>query len=293
MSQAETGHAGLFERASARFSSRRSAVLLSLLSLLLYMASDFFSKSCLSHIPVPYISLFRFACGLPLLAFTRREEFVNRKVILFAGANVLNSVCGVFAIISGSLSGFALAGQLRPVFIILFCAIVYRYRYALSSWLCFTGIMVCSIFLFTINDAFSQTANLIYIFSVAMQAFVFAGIGRNPGESLISFLAVYNLSGFVLMLAYIIVCSLPVPDLSSVLILAGNGALAMSGSILTLLSLATDYKLEASSVNYARLPLTLLFSWLLLDERLPVLVWISIIGVLILVCLLSRDKGKP
>ncbi|MEG3130959.1 hypothetical protein SC171_23400 [Pantoea cypripedii] len=94
------------------------------------------------------------------------------------------------------------------------------------------------------------------------------------------------------MLVYVIACSLPIPDLSSILILAANGALAMLGSILTILSLATDYKLEVSSVNYVRLPLTLLFSYFLLGERLSPAVWAGIITVLILVCLLSRDTGK-
>ncbi|MEG3130960.1 hypothetical protein SC171_23405 [Pantoea cypripedii] len=102
---------------------------------------------------------------------------MNQKVILFAGANVLNSVCGVFAIISGSLYGFALAGQLRPAFIILFCAVVYHYHYALSSWLYFAVIMAVSIFLFTVSDGLGEHANLIYIFSVALQGFVFAGVG--------------------------------------------------------------------------------------------------------------------
>lgn len=292
MSQSETVPTGMIERASARISSRRIALLVSFLSMLLYMGSDFFSKTYLSHISIPYISLFRFACGLPLLVFTRRAAFVNQKVILFAGANVLNSVCGVFAIISGSLSGFALAGQLRPVFIILFCAVVYHYRYALSSWLYFTGIMVVSLFLFTVTDGLGEQANLIYIFSVALQAFVFAGIGRNTGESLISYLAVYNLVGFAIMVAYVIICSLPIPHLSSILVLTGNGALAMLGSILTIVSLATDYKLEVSSVNYTRLPLTMVFSYFLLGERLSLIAWIGVITVLVLVFLLSRETGK-
>lgn len=292
MSQSETVPTGLIERASARISSRRNAVLVSFISMLLYMGSNFFSKTYLSHIPISYISLFRFACGLPLLVFCRRAAFVNQKVILFAGANILNSVCGVFAIISDSLSGFALAGQLRPVFIILFCAVVYHYRYALSSWFYCIGIMAISFFIFTVTDGLGEQANLIYIFSVALQAFVFAGVGRNTGESLVSFLAVYNLFGFALMLAYVIACSLPIPDLSSILVLVSNGGLAILGSILTIVSLATDYKLEVSSVNYTRLPLTMVFSYLFLGERLSFLVWVGIITVLILVLLLSRNAEK-
>lgn len=94
------------------------------------------------------------------------------------------------------------------------------------------------------------------------------------------------------MLAYVIACSLPIPDLSSILVLVSNGGLAILGSILTIVSLATDYKLEVSSVNYTRLPLTMVFSYLFLGERLSFLVWVGIITVLILVLLLSRNAEK-
>ncbi|GKJ61583.1 hypothetical protein NUKP32_52990 [Klebsiella variicola] len=152
--------------------------------------------------------------------------------------------------------------------------------------------MAISFFIFTVTDGLGEQANLIYIFSVALQAFVFAGVERNTGESLVSFLAVYNLFGFALMLAYVIACSLPIPDLSSILVLVSNGGLAILGSILTIVSLATDYKLEVSSVNYTRLPLTIVFSYLFLGERLSFLVWVGIITVLILVLLLSRNAEK-
>lgn len=137
MNQSEFQSGDLLIRASARFTSKKTTLLIALLSLFLYMGSDFLSKLFLSNVPVAWIALFRFSFGLPLLFLCNQGAFGNGKVLTFAGANIINSVCGVYAIIAGSLSGFALAGQLRPVFFILFSAIVFKIIYNLKSWVLF------------------------------------------------------------------------------------------------------------------------------------------------------------
>ncbi|WJV51974.1 hypothetical protein PCO85_11920 [Prodigiosinella aquatilis] len=287
MSQSDVRHDDLFLRASARFTCKKWTILIALLSLLLYMGSDFLSKTLLSNIPVSWISLFRFSCGLPLLLFCNPGAFNSRKVMTFAGANVINSVCGVYAIVAGSLSGFALAGQLRPVFLILFSAIILKINYNLKSWALFSIIFIISYFLFISDKNIGLSANYIYIASVAFQAFVFSGLSRN-NDSLVSYLAVYNFCGFILTLLYILYNKLPFPDALSINGLVLSGVLAMAGSILNIISLSTPFRLEVGSVSYIRFPLTLLLSGLFMGESIPALTWVCCTVILWLVYLLSK-----
>lgn len=277
-------------RASARFSSRNHAIFLALISLLLYMASDFFSRAFLSNVGVAWIALFRFTCGLPLLLFTPVDAFRNRNVMIFAGANILNSICGVYAIIAGSLAGFALAAQLRPAFIIFFSVVCYHYRSTWQSWLYLLLLLIISSSLFINDTGFRQQANLIYIVSVAAQAAVFAGIGRNTAHNLTHFLTVYNVCGFVLIALFILLADTPWPDVSFLPLLIGNGLLAMLGSIFNIVSFASDYKVQVSSVSYLRLPLTLLLAGLLFNEELTVFISLCTAGILLLVFLLGRSS---
>ncbi|MDE8559261.1 hypothetical protein [Pantoea vagans] len=291
MDQSESHSDDLLIRASARFTSKNSTLFIALLSLFLYMGSDFLSKLFLSNVPVAWIALFRFSFGLPLLFFSTRDAFKSSKALTFAGANVVNSVCGVYAIVAGSLSGFALAGQLRPVFLILFSAIVFNVRYSLKSWLLFLLIISISFLIFRVDSSVGLYANYIYILSVAFQAFVFAGLSREQ-NNLVNYLAVYNFCGFILTLIYILYNKVPAPDAIKFNWMAISGALAMAGSILNIISLSTPFRLEVSSVSYIRLPLTLLLSGLFMGETILLSTWICCISVLFLVYLLSKTSAK-
>lgn len=291
MNESESFSDDLFIRASARFTSKTSTVFIALLSLFLYMGSDFLSKIFLSDVPVAWIALLRFSFGLPLLFFCKRGAFRNSKALTFASANIINSVCGVYAIVAGSLSGFALAGQLRPVFLILFSAIIFRVTYSAKSWLLFTSITLLSFFIFSRDSNIGLYANDIYIVSVAFQAFVFSGLNREK-DSLVNYLAVYNFCGFILISFYILYNQIPVPDAVKFNWLAVSGMLAMAGSILNIISLATQFRLEVSSVSYIRLPLTLILSGLLVGEKILASTWICSFSILYLVYLLSKSSAK-
>lgn len=291
MNQSEVHSDDLFIRASARFTSKNSTLTIALFSLLLYMGSDFFSKFFLSNVPVAWIALFRFSFGLPLLFFSNPGAFKDGKALTFAGANIINSVCGVYAIIAGSLSGFALAGQLRPVLLILFSAIVFRVTYNLKSWLLFISIIFISFLLFSIDSNIGISANYIYIASVAFQAFVFSGLNRGK-DSLVNYLSVYNCCGFALTLIYILYNEIPLPDAMKFSWLVVSGVLAMTGSILNIISLSTPFRLEVSSVSYIRLPLTLLLSGIFVGEYIPASTWICCILILYLVYLLSKTSAR-
>ncbi|CAI0711801.1 hypothetical protein [Serratia quinivorans] len=291
MSQSEAHSNDLFIRASARFTSKNSTILIALVSLFLYMGSDFLSKLFLSDVPVAWIALFRFSFGLPLLFFCNPEAFRDGKTLTFAGANIINSVCGVYAIIAGSLSGFALAGQLRPALFILFSSIVFKVAYNLKSWLLFLSIISISFVLFRGDSNIALSANYIYIASVAFQAFVFSGLNRGK-DNLVNYLSVYNLCGFALTLIYILYNEIPPPDAIKFSWLAISGMLAMAGSIMNIISLSTPFRLEVSSVSYIRLPLTLLLSGVFVGEVIPVSTWICCISILCLVFLLSKTSAK-
>ena len=291
MDQSESHSDDLLIRASARFTSKNSTLFIALLSLFLYMGSDFLSKLLLSNVSIAWIALFRFSYGLPLLFFCKRDAFKSCKALTFAGANVINSVCGVYAIVAGSLSGFALAGQLRPVFLILFSAIIFKVSYSSKSWLLFLLIMSISFLIFSMDNNVGLYANYIYILSVALQAFVFAGLSREK-DSLISYLAVYNFCGFILTFIYILYNQIPAPDAIKFNWMAVSGALAMAASILNIISLSTSFRLEVSSVSYIRLPLTLLLSGLFMGEEILSLTWLCCISVLCLVYLLSKTSAR-
>lgn len=291
MDHSESHPDDLFIRASARFTSKNATLFIALLSLFLYMGSDFLSKLLLSNVPVAWIALFRFGFGLPLLFFCKRGAFKSSKTLTFAGANIINSVCGVYAIVEGSLSGFALAGQLRPVFLILFSAIILKVSYSPKSWLLFLLIASISFFIFRVDSNIGLYANYIYIISVAFQAFVFAGLSREK-DNLVNYLAVYNFCGFMLTLIYILYNQIPSPDAIKFNWMAISGALAMAGSILNIISLSTPFRLEVGSVSYIRLPLTLLLSGLFMGEKILSSTWICCISVLYLVYLLSKTSAK-
>ncbi|QZN97431.1 hypothetical protein [Symbiopectobacterium purcellii] len=290
MSQPGVSSNDFILRASARFTCKKWSVFIALLSLLLYIGSDFLSKILLSNIPVSWVSLFRFGFGVPLLLCCNFHAFKNRKVITFASANIINSICGVYAILAGSLSGFALAGQLSPVFIVFFSVILFKLTYNMKSWLLFSIIVIISHFLFAFDKNIGSQANYIYIGSVAFQAFVFSRLCRN-NDSLVSYLAVYNTYGFILTPLYIFYNQLPFPDTLSIHGLVLSGILAMAGSILSIISLATPFRVEVSSVSYIRLPLTLLLSWLLLGESTPALTWGGCTIILLLVYLLNKTAS--
>lgn len=291
MDQSESHSDDLLIRASARFTSKNSTLFIALLSLFLYMGSDFLSKLLLSNVSIAWIALFRFSFGLPLLFFCKRDAFKSCKALTFAGANVINSVCGVYAIVAGSLSGFALAGQLRPVFQILFSAIIFKVSYSSKPWLLFLLIMSISFLIFSMDNNIGLYANYIYILSVALQAFVFATLSREK-DSHISYLAVYNFCGFILTFIYILYNQIPAPDAIKFNWMAVSGALAMAVSILNIISLSTSFRLEVSSVSYIRLPLTLLLSGLFMGKEILSLTWLCCISVLCLVYLLSKTSAR-
>lgn len=175
------------------------------------MGFDFLSEIFLSDVPVAWIALLRFSFGLPLLFICWRGAFRSSKALIFSGANIINSVCSVYAIIAGSLSGFALAGQLRPVFLILFSALIFKVTYNSKSWLLFTSIALIRFFIFSRDGNIGLCTNFIYIVSVAFQAFVFSGLNREK-DSLVNYLVVYNCCGFILASVYIIYNHIPTPD---------------------------------------------------------------------------------
>lgn len=106
-------------------------------------------------------------------------------------------------------------------------------------------------------------------------------------------MAIYNFLGFLICLAYVLLSGVNITELFlNYLALSINAIIALAGSFFSILSMKTTYKLHAGSVNYLRLPITLLAAFSLFDENISMEVIAGSIGILYLIYKLNVIK-KP
>ncbi|WP_407340119.1 hypothetical protein [Dickeya ananatis] len=156
--------------------TKTNAVILSSISMVLYITSDIITKLFLKDVNVSIISLVRFFYGAPLIFFIPLIKSINKSTLIFSTINILNSVVGVISIVTGTISGFAIASQLRPVFIAVFATIFFREKNSYSEWVLFFLIFAISFLLFGNNPGIANKANIIFIITIALQAFYFLSI---------------------------------------------------------------------------------------------------------------------
>lgn len=273
--------------------TKTNAVILSGISMVLYITSDIITKLFLKDVNASIISLVRFFYGAPLIFFIPLIKSINKSTLIFSTINILNSVVGVISIVTGTISGFAIASQLRPVFIAVFATIFFRERNSYSEWILFSLIFAISFLLFGNNPEIANKANIIFIITIAMQAFTFSAFNQKNKNNPLSYMAIYNFLGFSICLTYVLLSGLNVTELfSHYLALSINAIIALAGSFFSILSMRTTYKLHAGSVNYLRLPITLLAAFFLFDENISMEVIAGSIGILYLIYKLNVLK-KP
>lgn len=158
--------------------TKTNAVILSSISMVLYITSDIITKLFLKDVNVSIISLVRFFYGAPLIFFIPLIKSINKSTLIFSTINILNSVVGVISIVTGTISGFAIASQLRPVFIAVFATIFFREKNSYSEWILFSLIFAISFLLFGNNPGIANKANIIFIITIALQAFTFSAFNQ-------------------------------------------------------------------------------------------------------------------
>ncbi|WP_407321126.1 hypothetical protein [Dickeya ananatis] len=271
--------------------TKTNAVILSSISMVLYITSDIITKLFLKDVNVSIISLVRFFYGAPLIFFIPLIKSINKSTLIFSTINILNSVVGVISIVTGTISGFAIASQLRPVFIAVFATIFFREKNSYSEWVLFSLIFAISFLLFGNNPGIANKANIIFIITIALQAFTFSAFNQKNKNNPLSYMAIYNSLGFLICLAYVLLSGVNITDLfSHYLALSINAIIALAGSFFSILSMKTTYKLHAGSVNYLRLPITLWAAFFLFDENISMEVIAGSIGILYLIYKLNVIK---
>lgn len=261
--------------------------------MIMYITSDIITKFFLKDINASIISLVRFFYGVPLIFFIPFIKSINKKILIFSTINILNSVVGVISIVTGTISGFAIASQLRPVFIAIFAATLFSEKNSFSEWIYFSLIFAISFFMFGTNPDIANKSNIIFIVTIALQALTFSAFNLKNKNNPLSYIAIYNLLGFLICFSYIIFAGVNITELlSHPISLSINAIIALAGSYFSILSMKTTFKLHAGSVNYLRLPITLLAAFFLFGENISTEVIVGSIGILYLIYKLNLIK-KP
>jgi len=97
---------------------------------ILYLLSDIVLKKFFPSANTYEVSFFRFAPGAALCIFVTYKNIINIKAIFFATINVLNSICGVIALQSGTLTGCTIISQLKPIMFSTIAYIILREKIA-------------------------------------------------------------------------------------------------------------------------------------------------------------------
>jgi drug/metabolite transporter (DMT)-like permease len=264
-----------------------------------YLASEIIAKLYLSDCTVVEVSLARFAIGAPLFLFAAWRSF-DARTIYFALVNVLNSVVGTGAILYGTLQSFAIASQMRPVFVAASAVLLYRETVSLRTVLVLAGCCaVSAAIVYSGPDLFSGWT-YIFLGTIALQALSFAMVGQPGSANVWSILALYNVVGLLACgIAGSLVFGISLARLGNhALPLAGSAAFGFLGSILVLIGISERDKARNGIASYVRLPLTIMAGVLLFAEPISIttLIFLGILVALLSIgglqrCRLRIDSG--
>jgi len=259
--------------------------------MLLYILSDIITKYYLNTTPVLDISLVRFAIGLPLIAFIRPAMRKNCHAIGFAVVNTINSMAGVYALTAGSLTGFAIASQMRPLFLSGFGILLFGAFYSRKTLMHLIAAFVMSVVIFSRDPDIQQMANIIFVVTVAFQSLSFAAFGsHHSSQDVLGFTGLYNLVGLLSCLGVKFVLSEQTFALETISVNALNAVIALAASLLVIMSYRTQYKVQASSINYLRLPISLALAVVLFGEAVTALTAVGSLGIIAIVYEIGRSK---
>jgi hypothetical protein len=261
-----------------------------LISIVMYIASDIVTKRYLRS-TVLDISLVRFALGAPLVYFATRKIITNPHAIGFAAVNTLNSLAGVFALTSGSLVGFALASQMRPLFVASFAMLFFGLRSSLKNIALLIGAFLISAFTFSNATGLLQPSNLYFVVTVALQSASFAAFGQqHTGKDLLAFTGLYNFVGLLICVSLKIASDEASFDFDGIGLNLCNGLIALGGSIFVLLSYKSPFKVQTAAIQYLRLPVTLCLAFVLFSEEITLRI---VIGSAVLLAIAYEITTRP
>jgi len=268
------------------------SIIYALVGMFLYVASDTITKLFLATTPVLDISLIRFAVGLPLIAFISPSIRGNRHAVGFTVVNTVNSMAGVYALTAGSLAGFAIASQMRPLFISGFGILFFGAFYSRKTLFLLIAAFALSLVIFSKEPDIHPWANIIFVVTVAFQSASFAAFGsQHSNQDVLGFTGLYNLVGFLTCLSLKFVLW---PEqafaFGTVCINTLNALIALTASLLVIVSYRTQYKVQASSINYLRLPISLALAATLFGETVTTATVIGSLGIVGIVYEIGRSK---
>src|SRR4051812_40687647 len=227
---------------------RGAAILYAAISLSLYIASDIVTKRYL-HNTILDISLVRFALGAPLACFATRRIIRSPHALGFAAVNTLNSLAGVYALTSGSLTGFAFASQMRPLFVASFAILFFGLRSSIRNIALLFAVFLISAFTFSNASGLLQPSNLYFVVTVALQSASFAAFGQqHTGKDLLAFTGLYNLVGLLICLSLKLASHEALFDFDGIGLNLCNAVIALGGNIFVLLGYKSSFKVQTAAI---------------------------------------------
>ncbi|WP_262031754.1 hypothetical protein [Microvirga sp. Mcv34] len=275
--------------------SKNLSILYSLCALLLYILSDFITKKYLHSTSILDISIMRFAVGLPLIIFLSTPLLKDRHAIGFAIVNTVNSMAGVYALTSGSLAGFAIASQMRPLFVSGFGILFFGALYSRKIIKLLLVAFVASVFVFSRDTDLHQTANIFFVITVILQSASFAAFGsHHTNRDVLGFTGLYNLVGFLTCLFLRVVFWRETAiDFDAIGYSVCNALIALAASLLVILGYRTKYKVQASAINYLRLPISLVLASTFFNETVTIVTAAGSLFIIAIVYEIGRSKVEP
>jgi drug/metabolite transporter (DMT)-like permease len=235
----------------------------------LYLLSDIILKFSFAGMDSYQISFFRFAPGILLLAFCSIQNVLNWKSIFFAVVNVINSIFGVFALKNGSLAGYTLAGQMKPlIFSALAILILHERTKPATIGYLILGTVISGYLVASQGDIFDFYTT-VFIISTAVQCLSFVALGKDSSsKDVVGGLALYNLTGAAISLGLFTHTHGTPSDIVLGYDLLSYGAPALIGSILLALSYRKADVGRSNIANFIRLPLGIAASILIFGEAI-------------------------
>lgn len=231
---------------------------------LLYLLSDVLAKKYLSDVSLALIISSRYAIGLVLLPYLTVAALVSWRSHFFSTVNIANSAAGVAALIFGTMQGFALASQFRPVFM---AAILAWMGMKASPGATVRIVLAFAVsLLIAIDGSIFSVWTLIFLVTILFQCITFVIAGKASDISPLAFAALYNLVGAILSFVVLFVVDWVMPTPTQALVLIVSSALSVIGSVAMILALSRPSSFSSAIGLYVRLPLSMLAGLLLFDE---------------------------
>lgn len=254
---------------------------------LLYLLSDIIAKKYLSSTSIYLIVSFRYFCGIVLIPWLTWSAFTSWRSHFFSTVNIVNSAAGVLALIYGTIQGFAIASQFRPIFMSLVLFVIgVKITASQSIRMLLAFILSLAI---ALDGSVFNVWTAVFLATIFLQCVSFALVNKTKEIPPIAFAALYNLIGSIICLFTLFFVQWDHPDLRTLIILIISSSISVIGSVALILAFAKTSSSSSAMGLYIRLPLSI-FAGLFIFGETPTP--IASILVCLLVCILIFDAWK-